>query len=122
MLLLTLTGALVAGPTLVPGAGAQVSAGRGEPVVESVRIASYNAGAMVSVKGTVSDVGSLIDQGADVIALQEMSSWKKRVKIRERYVDCETCVYDAWIPVAAVPGGQPIIYRSDKFELIDFGM
>ena len=117
-------GAFTLALTLAPGAVAStptVGKGRAEPVTETVRIASYNAGAMVSTHGTVADVKALIDEGADVIALQETSSWAKRVKIRDKYVDCETCVYKAWIPVPAVPGGQPILYRSDKFELLGYG-
>ncbi|MFN8193578.1 MAG: hypothetical protein U0R80_04750 [Nocardioidaceae bacterium] len=117
-----MTGALLTQPALSSPAGAQVPTRRGEPVVESVRIASYNAGSMVGVKGTVKDVQALIDQGVDIIALQEMSSWTKRVKIREKYLDCETCLYDGYVPVQAVPGGQPILYRSDRFTLLDSGM
>ncbi len=115
--------ALVA--TLVPNAaeaGPTATKTKGDPVTATIRIASYNAGSMVRVPRAVSDVKALMDKGADIIALQEMSSWKKRSKIQKRFVDCATCVYDAWMPVKAVPGGQPILYRSDKFTLLGTGM
>lgn len=120
--------AVIAALTIVGGAmpmadaSPAVTARKGEPVSETVRVASYNAGVMVKPRGTLADVTALMEAGVDVIALQEASSGEKRKAIREQLLDCETCLYDGWMPTEAVPGGQPILYRSDRFTLVDEGM
>jgi len=66
----------------------------------------------------MADISEIMAEKPDVLALQEFASWKKREKVRLRYADCAKCVYDAWIPIPAVQGGTPILWRSDKFELV----
>ena len=89
------------------------------PAPTRLRVVTYNAGAGQSVEQAVADVERLVAQDPDVIALQEFSSWEKRVAVRERWLDCDGCVWDALMPVAAVPGGLPILYRADRLQLVD---
>lgn len=100
---------------------APAGAARAEPAVASLRFATLNTAASLSVRKAVSDIRTVLEQDPDVVTLQEMSSWEKRVKVREKFVDCGRCEYDAFIPVPAVQGGQPILWRSDTFELVDQG-
>ena len=94
-----------------------------EPATSGLRIVTYNVSADVRVSRTVQDLRSIIDnQAPDVITLQEMSSWKRRQAVRQNFVDCDGCLYDTYMPVAAVPGGQPILFRRDKFTLLGSGM
>lgn len=88
------------------------------PVASTVRIATFNTAAMSSTREAFNDVKDLLAQGPDIVALQEMSSWERRERVRKRLLDCETCLWDGWIPIQAVPGGQPILWRSDKFTLL----
>ena len=107
-------------PATAATAGA-VTARRAEPVASSLRIASYNVSAGVRVSRTVRDLREIAALEPDVIALQEMASWKRRQAVRAALVDCDTCVYGAHIPGPAVPGGTPILYRADRFTLLDTG-
>jgi endonuclease/exonuclease/phosphatase (EEP) superfamily protein YafD len=94
-----------------------------EPASSALRVVTYNVSADVRVKRTVADLRSIIaNQAPDVIALQEMSSWKRRQAVRKHFVDCEGCLYDTYMPIAAVPGGQPILFRRDKYTLLGSGM
>ena len=43
---------------------------------------------------------------------------QRRERVRKRLLDCATCTWDGWIPVPAVQGGQPILWRSDKFTFL----
>ncbi len=107
--------------SLSPAADAQPSRAAAEPnqpVASTVRIATFNAAATSSVREGFNDVKSLLSSGPDIVALQEMSSWKKREKVRIQLLDCETCQWDGWIPVPAVQGGLPILWRSDKFTML----
>jgi endonuclease/exonuclease/phosphatase (EEP) superfamily protein YafD len=117
---LGLVGALALG--LSPAADANTTrtaaAAAPQPVASTVRIASFNTAAMSSTRQGFNDVKSLLAAGTDIVALQEMSSWARREKVRTRLLDCETCTWDGWIPVPAVQGGQPILWRSDKFTLL----
>jgi endonuclease/exonuclease/phosphatase family metal-dependent hydrolase len=122
LVLSAVIGAFALASGVVPGATSYAATRKADPASETIRIASYNAGAMVKVKGSVRDVQGLIDDGVDVIALQEFSSGQKRAAVRADFLDCETCLYDGYMPAEAVPGGQPILYRSDKFTLLDAGM
>lgn len=114
-----LIGALAA--TLSPSATAtptRAVASEPDPVASTVRIATFNTAAMSSTRRAFSDVKNLLAAGPDIVALQEMSSWKRRERVRTRLLDCDTCTWDGWIPVPAVPGGQPILWRSDKFTFL----
>ena len=115
---------LVSGVALLGSSeSASAKKAKGEPVTAGLRIVTYNVSADVRVKRTVADLRTIVaDQAPDVIALQEMSSWKRRQKVRKHLVDCATCLYDTFMPVAAVPGGQPILFRRDKYSLLGTGM
>lgn len=115
---------LLSGVALLGSAGsATAKRSDVEPATAGLRIVTYNVSADVRVKRTVADLTSIItNQAPDVISLQEMSSWKRRQKVRQHFVDCEGCLYDTFMPVAAVPGGQPILFRRDKYSLLGSGM
>jgi endonuclease/exonuclease/phosphatase family metal-dependent hydrolase len=83
-----------------------------------VRIATFNTAATQSTRRGFNDVKALLAAGPDIVALQEMSSWERRERVRTRLLDCATCQWDGWIPVPAVQGGQPILWRSDKFTFL----
>ena len=83
-----------------------------------VRIATFNTAATLSTRKAFRDVRDLLAEGPDIVALQEMSSWERRERVRKRLLDCDGCAWDGWIPVPAVPGGQPILWRSDKFTFL----
>jgi endonuclease/exonuclease/phosphatase (EEP) superfamily protein YafD len=122
--LLTALMLLVSGFALLGTSGAaSAKKGGAEPATSSMRIVTYNVSADVRVRRTVGDLRSIIDnQAPDVITLQEMSSWKRRQAVLKHFVDCDTCLYDSLMPIAAVPGGQPILYRSDKYTLLGSGL
>ena len=92
------------------------------PPPEPVRIASFNTAAFLGVKKAVADVQRVAQTGADVIALQEMSSFDRRQAVRAALVDCATCVYGIYVaPGGPVPAGTPILYRRDRFWLLEAG-
>jgi len=99
-------------------AGPRTNGPAPEPTAAAIRIVSYNAGAEVSVRNAMADLRTIIAQEADVIALQEFASWKKRKQVMTRLA-CETCAYAHWIPIPAVQGGTPILWRRDEFELVE---
>ncbi|MEZ0579223.1 endonuclease/exonuclease/phosphatase family protein [Nocardioides sp. MH1] len=117
---LALVGALALG--IGPTAGAAplraAAAQDPAPVADTVRIATFNTAAMSTTRQGFNDVKDLLAQGPDIVALQEMSSWQRREKVRKRLLDCATCQWDGWMPVPAVQGGQPILWRSDKFTFL----
>ena len=116
---LGLAGVLALG--LSPSADAhapRAAAAPAAPVASTVRIATFNTAAMSSTRQGFNDVKTLLSSGTDIVALQEMSSWKRREMVRTKLLDCATCVWDGWIPVPAVQGGQPILWRSDKFTFL----
>ena len=115
---------LMSGVALLGSSGA-ASAKRStaEPATASLRIVTYNVSADVKVQRTIDDLTSIItNQAPDVISLQEMSSWARRQAVRASFVDCEGCLYDTYMPTAAVPGGQPILFRRDKYTVLGSGM
>lgn len=116
---LVIIGALALG--LSPSAGAsptRAAASAPDPVASTVRIATFNTAAMSSTRQGFNDVKDLLAAGTDIVALQEMSSWARRERVRIRLLDCDRCKWDGWIPVPAVQGGQPILWRSDKFTFL----
>lgn len=116
---LALAGALAVG--LGPAADAdptRTTTSTTDPVASTVRIATFNTAATSTTRQGFNDVKNLLAAGPDIVALQEMSSWERRERVRTRLLDCETCLWDGWIPVPAVQGGQPILWRSDKFTLL----
>ncbi len=88
------------------------------PATSTVRIATFNTAATQSTRQGFNDVKNLLAAEPDIVALQEMSSWERRERVRTRLLDCATCTWDGWIPVPAVQGGQPILWRSDKFTFL----
>jgi endonuclease/exonuclease/phosphatase (EEP) superfamily protein YafD len=116
---LVIIGALGLG--LSPSAGASPTpstASAAEPAASRIRIATFNTAATSSTRQGFNDVKDLLAAGPDIVALQEMSSWERRERVRKRLLDCETCTWDGWIPVPAVQGGQPVLWRSDKFTFL----
>lgn len=95
--------------------------GAADPTTTRLRIVTYNAGAKLAVDTALQDLAKLMAKDPDVIALQEMASPEKRRAIRELYVDCEGCVWGANMPALPVPGETPVLYRTDRFELKDYG-
>ena len=114
---------LLSGIALLGATGAASAKAEGEPVTAGLRIVTYNVSADVKVQRTIDDLTSIItNQAPDVISLQEMSSWARRQAVRASFVDCEGCLYDTYMPTAAVPGGQPILFRRDKYTVLGSGM
>lgn len=115
---------LLSGVALLGSSGAaSAKKSQGEPTTAGLRIVTYNVSADVKVQRTIDDLTSIItNQAPDVISLQEMSSWERRQAVRANFVDCEGCLYDTFMPTAAVPGGQPILFRRDKYALLGTGM
>ena len=122
---LALAAALTVSLTAPSTGAATEPSGTEEPGTSTIKIVSYNAGAKVGVSGAMDDLERIMATDPDVITLQEMSSGKKRQAIRETYLNCDTCVWDAYMPGDypeyedgnAVKAGTPILYRSDRFEL-----
>ncbi len=110
---------LVAGATAAPSPSAAKP--KGDPVAVNLRIATFNTAATQSVKRAVADIKRIAAESPDVIALQEMGSGERRKQIRAKLVDCKRCLYDAHMPASPVPGSTPILYRSDRFELLGVG-
>jgi len=107
-----------ASPAASPAESSSTAQETSEPTASSVRIATFNTAATSTTRQGFLDVKNLLAQEPDIVALQEMSSWARRERVRTRLLDCETCLWDGWIPVPAVPGGQPILWRSDKFTFL----
>jgi endonuclease/exonuclease/phosphatase (EEP) superfamily protein YafD len=113
------------------GMGAASPAGaRGTtPVATPVRIATLNTAAMSSTGEAMADIRALLAQEPDIVALQEMSSWERRRRVIDRLICGENgvdgglaeptpCAYAGWVPIPAVQGGTPILWRKDKFTLL----
>lgn len=110
--------------TAVAGAPVQsalVTTAKKNTNTATVKIATYNTKASMSVGRAVADIEKLASTGADVVALQEMSSAKKRKAVRAALLDCNMCPYEGYMPTPAVPGGTPILYRWDQFRLEETG-
>ncbi|UMG93204.1 endonuclease/exonuclease/phosphatase family protein [Nocardioides sp. TF02-7] len=100
-----------------------------EPVATSLRIVTFNTAAGVGPAKAMADLRTVLAQEPDVVALQEMSSWKKRKRVIDQVICGEngvdrgaevptTCAYAGWVPIPAVQGGLPILWRKDKFQLM----
>lgn len=119
------TAALVAVVSMVclgPGAtsAAPERGGRGEVHASSgVRIVTYNVGAKISPERTLEDLAKILRSDPDIVALQEMSSPEKRRLVRDRFVNCDNCVWAAFMHGPAVPGETPLLYRSDRLTLLE---
>jgi endonuclease/exonuclease/phosphatase (EEP) superfamily protein YafD len=109
----------VGGLSAADGAGDDGAAP--EPTTSRLRIVTYNADALLDPETAMLDLEKIMGKDPDVIALQELASPDKRRAIRERYIDCDGCVWGANMPGPAVPGETPVLYRTDRFELKDSG-
>ena len=103
-------GVALAGPS---GASAQE---RPRMVKAHVQVVTYNTAAQLSTGRAVQDVVRLAETGADVLALQEMSSPDRRRRVVDRLVRCRDCKFGAYIPQGAVPAGTPVLYRLHRFH------
>jgi endonuclease/exonuclease/phosphatase (EEP) superfamily protein YafD len=92
-----------------------------EATSSTVRVITYNAGAKLKPSTAMADMRSIMAKDPDVVTLQEMANPKKRKKIRARYIDCEGCVWGANMPGPPVPGETPVLYRTDRFDLVESG-
>jgi hypothetical protein len=107
---------LVAGAGQAPAMAAKGGTSKATtPVTSTVRIATYNTAATVKTDRAVADIERLAAV-SDVVALQEMGSWARRSAVAASLVDCETCAFDAFMPIAAVPGSTPILWNSERFK------
>ena len=113
-----LVGALALGLSPSAAVAPTRAAAGPDPAASTVRIATFNAAAKSTTREGFNDVKALLAQGPDIVALQEMSSGERRKQVRERLIDCATCVWDGWFPLPVLPGGMPILWRSDKFSLV----
>ena len=87
----------------------------------TVKIASYNTQFGRSPDAVVREVRRLGAEGADIIALQEMGSPKRRQAVRDRLVNCGYCVWDAFMTNLREQNATPILYRSSQFRLLATG-
>ncbi len=106
--------------TLATGAPAHGSQAD-EVTTSPLRIVTYNADAGVKPASTMEDLATIMAQDPDVVALQEVASAEKRQLIRETYIQCEGCLWAGFMPLPAVPGGTPLLYRADRFSLLASG-
>ena len=91
------------------------------PPPAPLRIASFNTASWLGTNKAVSDI-TTVAAGVDILALQEMSSPERRARVRAALVDCETCVFDFFVPTGgAGPAGTPILYLRDRFRLLGSG-
>ena len=107
-----------AGPTAAEGSA------RGDHEVQAtaqLRIVTYNTGSRLRPGTAMRDLATLMSKHPDVISLQELANPEKRSRIREKYVACERCHWAAKMPRRAVPGETPVLYRSDRFDLVGSG-
>ncbi len=86
-----------------------------EPVTAPFRVASYNIRMTVSPEDAVSDLQALVADGVDVMTLQEMASPERRQAVRAALLECETCEFDAYMPLGDVYNSTPILFRSTRF-------
>lgn len=111
------------------GSAAAVGERRADPVATPLRIVSFNTAATLGAGKAMADLRTVLAQQPDVVALQEMSSWQRRERVIDRVICGEngvdggapvptTCDYAGWVPIPAVQGGLPILWRKDKFRLM----
>ena len=87
----------------------------------AVRVVTYNIRHGLDDRVAVEDAVHLAGRGVDILALQEMSGGKRRQALRDQLVDCSLCPFDAHMAAVSPPGNLPILYRWDRFRLVDAG-
>lgn len=102
--------------TFVPAVDHAASAPGRDRVTAHIRIVSYNTRHDARPSRTVSEVQALARR-SDILTLQEMSSGKKRARVRQALVSCRGCRWGAFMPRRAVPGGTPILFRKHQYRL-----
>jgi endonuclease/exonuclease/phosphatase family metal-dependent hydrolase len=108
---------VLAGAAQSPAVAAKGGKPKGRtPVTSTVKIATYNSAAATRTDRAVADIIRLAAV-SDVVALQEMGSAKRRSAVAASLLDCETCAFDGYMPVPAVPGSTPILWNSERFAL-----
>lgn len=115
--------ALCVGLSAVPVAADGARRGPGPEPAPTVplRVVTYNTEARLSPATAMQDLAAIMARHPDIVALQELASPEKRADIRATYVDCDGCVWGTNMPGPPVPGETPILYRADRFELLDSG-
>ncbi len=98
-----------------------VTTGGTTTVLPTFGAASYNAQYKSSPAETVSDLTKIAAAGADIIGLQEMGAVDKRDAVRARFLDCDTCQFDAFLSEEPEQNATPILYRSTAFLLKSTG-
>lgn len=111
---LTAAASETTGPT--PDTLRTVAVHQAPPV--NVRMVTYNIRSKLHDRPVVADLRRLARGGADVLALQEMGSAKRRQAVREALVDCARCSWAAFMPQEAPRGATPILYRTDVLKLV----
>jgi endonuclease/exonuclease/phosphatase (EEP) superfamily protein YafD len=112
---------IAAGAAQAPAMAAKGAKGKARtPVTSTVQIATYNSAAGTKTNRAVADIQRLTAT-SDVVALQEMGSWARRSAVASSLVDCESCTFDGFMPIAAVPGSTPILWNSERFGLKESG-
>jgi endonuclease/exonuclease/phosphatase (EEP) superfamily protein YafD len=114
---LTTAAAQSSGPSASPDAMRPAAAHPDPPT--NVRMVTYNIRSKLHDRPVVADLRRLARSGADVLALQEMGSAKRRQAVREALVDCGSCGWGAFMPQEAPRGATPILYRTDVLRLVD---
>ncbi len=104
-----------------PSTGITATAARAGSSTAPVRIVTYNIQAAKSPAKAVRDLKRLADANADILALQEMGSPRRRAAVTEQFVDCSTCEYDAFMPDTPQQSATPILFKWDKFRLVSTG-
>jgi endonuclease/exonuclease/phosphatase (EEP) superfamily protein YafD len=114
---LTATAAQSGGPHASPDS-MRAAAAHPAPTV-NVRMVTYNIRSKLHDRPVVADLRRLARGGADVLALQEMGSAKRRQAVREALVECRRCGWGAFMPQEAPRGATPILFRTDVLHLVE---
>jgi endonuclease/exonuclease/phosphatase (EEP) superfamily protein YafD len=122
---LVLVAAVASQTGIAPAAGARSAQTAATvtpaPISASVRIATYNTAAAVTVSDSLADIKNLAADGADVITLQEMGGGARRAAVTAALVDCSMCEYEAYMPADAPMNSTPILYKWSRFRLESTG-
>lgn len=110
-----------AAPSIADGPGRDGHDDHEVGATAQLRIVTYNTGSRLRPGTAMKDLAVLMSKHPDVIALQELASPDKRARIREKYVACDRCHWAAKMPHRPVPGETPVLYRSDRFDLVGSG-
>jgi endonuclease/exonuclease/phosphatase family metal-dependent hydrolase len=121
--LTTVVAALVvaAAPLAMTGADAAVKKAGKRTTPTYFSIVSLNTAYPLPKAAALSDLQKLVDSRIGVIGLQEMMGRDRRMTAKERFVDCDTCIYDGYIPTRNTEGATPILWKTPRFSLVEAG-